>query len=92
MPIFSYRPRYNYIGPAHSNPLLDEFSEEEVERNLRLLGDALRTHFEEIGGVVDELQGGIIRISVDMNQKQCDDIVAVYLRNLYLVADKVVEQ
>lgn len=92
MPTFSYRPRYNYTGPTLSHPLLDELSEDEVERNLRLFADDLRTHFGEIGGVVDELQNGIVRISVDLTQRQCDEIVANYLRNLYLVADKVAAQ
>ena len=91
MPTYSYRPRYIYSGPTYSNPLLDELSEDEVERNVRLLAEDLRTHFGEINGVVEELRDGVIRISTDLTQRQCDDIVAGYLRNLYLVADKVAQ-
>lgn len=89
MPIFKYRPRYQYNGPTLSHPLLDELSEDEVERNLRLFVEDLERHFEDMGGRVEALQDGIVSVTVDLTQRECDDIVAGYLRNLYLVADKV---
>lgn len=92
MPVFTYRPRYQYNGPTLSHPLLEELSESEVDRNFRLLVDDLEAHFREIGGTVEEIQGGIVCVSVDLTQSECDDIVAGYLRNLYLVADRVLAE
>lgn len=89
MPIFKYQPRYQYNGPTLSHPLLDELNEDEVERNLRVLREDLKRHFEEIDGKVQTSENGLISITVDLTQRECDDIVAGYLRNLYLVADKI---
>ena len=92
MPIFKYRPYYHYNGPTIREPLLDQLSEDEVERNLLLLVEDLKNHFKEIGGDVEELEDGVILINVDLSKKECDDIVGGYLSNLHLFANKMSEQ
>ena len=88
MAIFSYEIYYLY-KPTTSNPLLDELSKEEVERNISLLIDDLGNHFAEIGGFVESPSNGVISITADIAQKECDKIVEGYLSHLYLLAKKV---
>lgn len=89
MPTFRYCPRYQFNGPSLTNPLLDELSEDEVQRNRRLLVDDLENHFHEIGCVVEASQAGIVSITGEISRHDCDDIVAGYLRNLHLVAVRI---
>ena len=85
---FKYQPYYEY-KPTQSNFIVDELTQEEVERNKRLLADDLCNHFNEIGGAVDISTDGVISITTHVTQKECDDIVAGYLSSLHLFARKV---
>lgn len=90
MPSLKYRPYYRY-APTTSNPLLDELNEEEVERNLRLLVDDLNSNFNETGGLITSSEEGVITLTSDLTEKECDEIVATCLSSLHLLADKISE-
>lgn len=90
MPTVKYRPYYKY-KPTISNLLVDELSQEEVERNLRLLSDDLDNYFDEVEGAVLLHQDGVITITSYLTEKECDQIVAARLSALHLFADKISE-
>lgn len=85
---FKYQPYYDY-KPTQSNFMTDELTQEEVDRNKRLLADDLKNHFSDIGGAVDISTDGVISITTHITQEECDEIVAGYLSSLHLFARKV---
>lgn len=85
--VYKYQPYYQY-KPTRENFMVGELSQEEVERNKELLIDDLTNHFSEIGGLVETVADGVISITTELSQDQCDDIVKSYLSSLYLFAHK----
>src|SRR5690606_23367959 len=80
---FKYLPYYEY-KPTISDPLLDELSQEDIDRNMRLLVDDLKSHFSEIGGSAESSADGVISITTELTQDECDEVVAGYLSSLHL--------
>ncbi len=85
---FKYRIYYKY-KLSKSNFMDDELSQEDIERNKELLLSDLVGHFEEVGGVVELSNDGVISINTSLSRKECDDVVAGYLSGLHLLAHKV---
>ena len=56
MPTYRYGVFYRFNGPTHSDPLRDELSPEEVERNLRLFAQDLPNYFGEVAVNVQSQQ------------------------------------
>ena len=88
MPVYKYRPYYSY-RPSVIDPLVEELSEEEVERNIRLLDDDLINSFEESEEAVISSENGVVAITSDLTEARCDEIMAKCLSGLHLFAEKL---
>lgn len=90
MNTYKYKPYYQYNGPTLGEPLKEKLSEEDQERNLRLICDDIKNAFaDDDEAVVTEDSDGIISITTSIARKECDDIVAGCLTGLDLYGHKL---
>ena len=88
MPLFKYKPYYQYNGPTPSDPLRDELSQEEAEDRVRCFFEEIDRYFEE-DSVAIKKEGDLVSITSEINQKDCDEAVSKCLNSLDLFANKV---
>lgn len=89
MPTYKYQPYYQYNGPTHSEPMREELSTEEAKQRLDLFIDEIGAYFENVGVQIETTIGGVVCVSTDLMQKDCDDRVKRCLNNLDLYAKKI---
>ena len=87
MPVFKYKPFYQYNGPTHSDPLREELSPEDVENHVRRFFEEIENYFED-GSVVIKKEGDLVSITGEINQMDCDEAVKKCLNSLDLFANK----
>ncbi len=88
MPIFRYQPYYKYNGPTRSQPFRAELSADDVERNMGLFFDEIGSYFQDVDATVEPVGDGIIAITAEITQDDCDERVKRCLNSLDLFADK----
>ena len=89
MPNYQYQPYYQYNGPTHSQPLRDELSPEEAGRRLDLFFAEIGSYFEDVGAVIEPVDTGIVSITAEVTQADCDARVKKCLNSLDLFARKI---
>lgn len=87
MNTFKYKPYYKYDGPTHSNLLCEELSPEEAEERVRCFFEDIVHYFEE--NIAINKEGGIVSISGDIEQSDCDELMKKCLNSLGLLAHKI---
>lgn len=92
MPTFKYRPYYFYNGPSLAEPFRQQLNEEVVLRNMGCFFTEVGVYFEDIGAQVEPLGGGVIGITTDASQVDCDERVKKCLNSLDLYAQKLTGQ
>jgi hypothetical protein len=92
MPLFKYLPYYKYNGPTSSQPLREELSEDEIKHNMSLFFDEIGSYFSDVGATIEPVGVGIIGITADISQDDCDARVKRCLNSLDLFANKVPAQ
>lgn len=89
MPTFKYKPYYSYTGPTHSQPFREQKSQEEAERSLELFYSELDHHFGGYEITTKREPGGVVSITVEMSEKDCDERVKNCLNDNDLYANKI---
>lgn len=89
MNVFRYKPYYRYDSPSSANPLREELSPEDQERNINLFYEDVINTFEADDAAVSRDQQGIVTIETCLSKKQCDDQVAEILTSLDLYGHKL---
>lgn len=89
MPNYKYEPYYHYNGPTHSQPLRVELSAEEAGRRLALFFAEIGSYFEDVGATVEPVGTGVVSITAEINQFDCDERVKRCLNSLDLFARKI---
>ena len=85
---YKYTPYYEFKGPEASNPLREQLSKDDQERNIELFySDALNI-FEDEEAVVSRDENGVVSIQSDLIEKVCDDRIKAILNSLDLYAKK----
>lgn len=88
MPTFKYEPYYRFNGPTRADPLQEDLSTEEIRQRMELFTREIASHFEDISAQVEFAADGVLSVTTDLTQKDCDDRVKRCLNNLDLFARK----
>lgn len=88
MQIFGYQPYYRFGGPAKSDPLREELTDEEAERRIELFFNEIRIYFLDIEATFERHDKGGLTIKAPISQRDCDERVKRCLNNLDLLANK----
>lgn len=89
MPLFKYQPYYEYNGATLAEPFREELSEEEARFNIESFFDEIDMQFTEGEAETERHEDGIIGITADITQKECDERVKYCLNNLDLYANRI---
>jgi hypothetical protein len=89
MPQFKYKPYYYYNGPTLAEPFREKRSDDEVSRNMSRFFDEIGHHFSDVGAVIEPVEDGVIGITADVTQEECDSRVKRCLNSLDLYAFKI---
>jgi hypothetical protein len=88
MPVFKYKPYYQYDGPTHSDPFREELSPEEADEHIESFFQEIEQYFDE-DSVDLKMEGDLISITGEINENDCDEVVKKCLNSLDLFANKV---
>lgn len=88
MNTYKYAPYYNFNGPEPSNPLREELSKDDQERNIELFYTEVMSIFEDEKAVISIDANGVVSIQTDLNEKDCDKRIKAILNSLDLYAKK----
>ncbi|WP_323158863.1 hypothetical protein [Pseudomonas viridiflava] len=86
---FKYKPYYQYNGPTADDPLKDQLSPEDQERNIVLFYTDVINAFEDGDAVVQRDKEGAISIQTHLSKKDCDERIAQILTSLDLLGRKL---
>lgn len=89
MPTFKYRPYYQYNGPTRSQPFREELSDDEVQRNLDRFFNEVGSYFDNVEAQIDLPGDGVVEITAQATQADCDERVKRCLNSLDLFAQKI---
>ena len=90
MNTYKYMPYYQYNGPTIDNPLREELSLEDQERNKLFFYTDVENYFEDDSSAsVYKEKDGTVVINTILPKEECDKIVADLLRALDLLAKKI---
>ncbi|WP_411833526.1 hypothetical protein [Pseudoxanthomonas mexicana] len=73
----------------HEQKFREELSPDEVDRRIESFFAEVGRYFEDTGAVIQPIQGGIVSITTDASQKECDERVKRCLNSLDLYAEKI---
>ncbi|MBM9912912.1 MULTISPECIES: hypothetical protein [Stenotrophomonas] len=86
---FKYKPYYAFNGASRADPFRDHLEKEEVERNLRLFFDEIGYYFEGGQCMIERDDDGVLSITTDLAEPECDERVKRCLNGLDLFATKI---
>lgn len=86
MNIFKYEPYYKFFGPSLSDPIGEELSQEDQERNIGFFYDDVQNTFADDCAVVSKDSGGIVSIETTLSKDVCGRRVEKILISLKLSA------
>ena len=89
MPTYQYTPYYRYDGPNKTEPMREELSSEDVAHRLELIAIDIRAYFDDVAAQIEVSAHGIVSVTTDLAQKDCDDRVKRCLNSLDLYARKI---
>ncbi|MEE5131405.1 hypothetical protein V2J82_13225 [Pseudomonas alliivorans] len=89
MNIFRYKPYYQYNGPTPYDPLKEELSSEDQERNIALFYTDVINAFEDDDAVVQRDEEGAISIQTNLSKNECDKRIEQILTSLDLLGKKL---
>ncbi|MNF41765.1 hypothetical protein D3C85_699040 [compost metagenome] len=88
MNTYKYAPYYEFKGPKASNPLREELSKDDQERNIELFYTDVLNIFEDEKAVISRDVNGVVSIQSDLIEKDCDERIKAILNSLDLYAKK----
>lgn len=88
MNTYKYAPYYEFNEPKASNPLREELSTDDQERNLELFYTDVLNIFEDENAVISRDANGVVSIQSDLIEKDCDERIKAILNSLDLYARK----
>ena len=92
MPIFKYKPHYEYFGPTRSDPFRELLPEDQVEQNIRYFYDHLEYAFAGTDAVIKTESTGTVSIATEnLSEQECDERMKKHLNSLDLFAKKIRE-
>ena len=92
MPIFKYKPYYEYSGPTRSDPFRELLSEDEVEQNMKYFYEHMEYAFAGTDAVFKTDDTGTVSIHTEiLSEQECDERMKKHLNSLDLFANKIRE-
>lgn len=89
VPAYKYTPYYQYGQLSKSEPMREELSGEDVLYRLEFIAGDIDAYFEDVAAQIAVSADGIVSVTTDLLQKDCDDRVKRCLNSLDLFARKI---
>lgn len=92
MPIFKYKPYYEYSGPTRSDPFRELLSEDQIEKNMCDFYEHLKYVFANTDAAFKNDGAGVVSITTEnISEQECDERMKKHLNSLDLFANKIRE-